>query len=144
MKEENVLNEAFSYSVADVKRLWNEINNISFDGTLNVPKIFLESNFDHLVPAEYLAFVRKTNPNAEIMGFCDEDPEDHDTVLLIANHITDPVELIQVVAHEMVHQAIAEEKGYSQMEKIGHNAEFMAYAEKIKKYHHTSLIGKEY
>jgi hypothetical protein len=54
------------------------------------------------------------------------------------------VELIQVLAHEMVHQALAEKHGYVGMLKIGHGAEFMSYADDIKKYRGIKLYGASY
>ena len=136
--------ESFHYTLADVKRLWTEINQVCFDGELTEPKIFIEPDLSHLVDEETMKRIQQKHGNADIMGFCDEDPESHDIVLLFLDDMADGQELMQVVAHEMVHQALAEKHGYEQMKRLGHGPEFMAYAEQIKKYHNANLLGASY
>ena len=145
MKLKDLSEQKFSFTLSQLHRLWGEINEACFDGELTKPRLLIEDNLDHMVPADYLAQARKEDPDAEIMGFVDEDIHgDNGLVVLIADIMSGPKELVEVVAHEMVHQALAEKHGYKKMCQIGHGHEFMEYAEAIKKYHNTTLIGKEY
>lgn len=143
MKLQQLL-ESFNYTLPDVKRLWTEINQVCFDGELTEPKIFIEPDLSHLIDEATMERIREKHGNADIMGYCDEDPDTHEVVLLFLDDMADGHELMQVVAHEMVHQALAEKYDYDQMRRIGHGPEFMSYAEKIRKYHNAKLLGASY
>ena len=129
------------FTIADYTRVWKEINQVCFDGELSEPKIFLDNDLSHLVddPKYFDRF-----ENGQIIGYCDEDPDDHEIVLLFWNGLSDPREMIQVVAHEMVHQALAEKYSYEKMLKLGHGPEFMSYSNTIKAYHNIELFGASY
>ncbi len=143
MKLQHLL-ESFNYTVDDVRRLWVEINQVCFDGELTEPKIFIESDLAHLIDEPTREKIRKQHGDVDIMGYCDQDPETHDIVLLFLDDMADGRELLQIVAHEMVHQALAEKHGYDQMRRFGHGPEFKAYAPLIKKYHNAKLLGATY
>ena len=129
MKIHELLENKFTFTLAQVRQLWRELNATSFNGDLTEPLILIEQDLDHMVPPGYA----DKFGGGDVLGFCDEDPESKELVLLLSMKINDAVELMEVVAHEMVHQALAEEHGYQQMLRIGHGTAFMSYALAIKK-----------
>ena len=141
MKIHELLAEAaYRFTASDVKRLWREINHTCFNGDLTEPPIYLEQDLNHLVPKAYA----DKFGGGDALGYCDEDPESKEIVLLISTKVESPRELMEVVGHEMVHQALAEKHGYVGMLKVGHGAEFMSYAPAIKKYYNMTLLGASY
>ena len=140
MKLRDLLEITYHFSQADVKRLWREINHTCFDGELTEPPIYIEQDLNHLVPKQYADKFGE----GDALGYCDEDPETKEIVLLISTKVESARELMEVLAHEMVHQALAEKHGYIGMLKVGHGAEFMSYAPAIKKYYNMKLLGASY
>ena len=140
MKLRDLLETTYHFSQADVKRLWREINHTCFDGELTEPPIYIEQDLNHLVPKQYT----DKFGGGDALGYCDEDPETKEIVLLISTKVESARELMEVLAHEMVHQALAEKHGYIGMLKVGHGAEFMSYAPAIKKYYNMKLLGASY
>jgi hypothetical protein len=134
------LKAPYTFTMSMVKQLWQELNKACFESKLHEPPIYLESSLNHLVSGQYL----DKHENGDVLGFCDEDPETHELVLLLSTKIESPHELMQVLAHEMVHQALAEKLGYVQMLKVGHGPAFMAYAPAIKRYHNLVLFGASF
>jgi hypothetical protein len=137
MKFHEISEQQFQVTLSKVKHLWHDINNVCFEGKLKEPRILLEPDLSHLISPEY----RERMGEGEAMGYCDRDPESGEIVLLFSNKITDPRELMQVVAHEMVHQDLAEEHGYDEMLRIGHSTGFTRYTSIIKRYYNTVLDG---
>ena len=144
MKIADLFEQEFTFNKSRVERLWKEINDVCFDGELHKPMILIEEDLNHLVPSSW----KDTDKDGQCLGYCDldPDPEDnpHDIVLLFSHKIDNAKELVEVVAHEMVHQALAEKHGYRGMLKIGHGSEFMAYKDAVKKYHNTTLHGASF
>lgn len=134
----------FDFSLNDVKQLWREINHVCFEGDLHEPLILIEEDLAHLLTPEQQRIMADRFGTGQILGYCDEDPETGEVVLLFCSDMDDARELVAVVAHEMVHQALAEKHGYRGMLKVGHGPEFMGYAADIKKYHNTKLLGPSY
>jgi hypothetical protein len=139
MKLKDLL-ESYHFTIQQTKQLWRELNKVAFDGELKEPPIYLESDLNHLVPPDY----GDKFGSGDCLGYCDEDPETKEIVLLISTKIESARELMMVLAHEMVHQALAEKHSYYEMLKIGHGEEFMSYAPKIKRYHDLKLVGPNY
>ena len=140
MKLFEILNEQFIFDLNQVGQLWADINKVCFNNKLNKPPIYIEPDLNHLVPPEYA----DKFGSGDVLGYCDEDPETKEIVLLVAAKMHTAIELMQVVAHEMVHQALAEKYGYQKMLQIGHGQEFIEYANSVKKYHNTVLHGASY
>ena len=130
------LMEHYSFAKADVERVWSEINHVCFDGTLDRPTFVIEDDLNHLYPG--LAEGKDT------LGHCDEDPDDGAIVILLSRKIESAKELIAVLAHEMVHQSLAQEFGYAAMLKIGHGPLFSQHAVSIRLYHNTPLLDREF
>lgn len=138
MKQLKVL--ASLMSLANVKQLWQEINKTSFDNVLTEPLILIEPDIDHMIPHS------QQRAGYHVMGFVDIDHLDtHKLVLLFRHDASMPAhELVQVVAHEMCHQYLAQVHGYRAMLRIGHSTEFVKLASNVAKYHNTKLLGSEY
>jgi hypothetical protein len=134
-------NQRFDFTQTDVRRLWRDINAVCFNGDLYEPPIYVESNLNHLMSREVAQKIADRFGKVDILGYCDEDPETQEIVLLFNSNMRTARELMAVVAHEMVHQALAEKHGYATMVKMGHGPEFRAYAPAIKKYHNLDLLG---
>jgi hypothetical protein len=127
------LKEGFDCNLPIVEHHWKAINKASFDGKLKHPKISVLSQED-------MNKLGKSS-DGDILGYC--DAKDLDNIkLYFSKDITDIIELAKIVAHEMVHQALAQELGYHEMRIAEHGSKFMAYAPQIKKYRGTLLVGK--
>jgi hypothetical protein len=140
MKLHGLFESTYRFSQADVRRLWCEINYTCFNGELTEPPIYIEQDLNHLVQKQYT----DKFGGGDALGYCDEDPETKEIVLLLGTKIESARELMEVLAYEMVHQALAEKHGYIGMLKVGHDAEFMSYAQAIKKYYNLKLLGASY
>jgi hypothetical protein len=124
------------FSIHDIEQVWEDINTKIFDGNLKRPKFRLEDDLNYLVPKEF-----HPGPDAHILGFCNQV---NDKIVLqfskeIYNAAKPMREMIEVVAHEMVHQDLAQIHGYKEMCEIDHGPEFMAYAPRIKNYYNIIL-----
>jgi len=118
-------------SLDSIKQIWADVNTKIF-GNLNEPEFTLEADLDYLVPVE------NRPENAHIMGYCDNKGANGIT-LRFCERIKDVKELINVVVHEMVHQALAQRHGYDEMCDIDHGDQFMAFAKIVKRYHGVNL-----
>lgn len=125
------LTENYTFTIFDIEKVWEDINAKLFDDKLKRPKFRLEDDLNYLVPEEHRP------ENAYILGYCDQD--NNKTILRFCTRIDDPEELIAVIAHEMVHQSLAEKHGYEKMVDIDHGPDFMAYAPLLKNYHNIVL-----
>jgi hypothetical protein len=141
---EDAQQRPFDFNVNDVKQLWREINRVSFGGKLHEPPIYVEPTLNHLLNPAQAQQMADEFGSGEILGYCDEDPETGEVVLLFNADMRTASELMDVVAHEMVHQALAQEYGYVGMLKAGHGPKFMAYAPAIAKYHGVKLLDASY
>lgn len=130
-----------SFTLSQCWRLWNEINEVCFDGELRPPlHIIIERDLSHLIDHNHPL---DEGDGGGIAGFCDLDPHTHQEVLLFRSDLQ-PRELMEVMAHEMVHQHLAQTVGYRRMCQIGHNRVFDDYAERISRYHGLKLLGEKY
>jgi hypothetical protein len=135
MKLKTFLQEyQFSFSVEQVKLLWEDINETCFDSELKLPKLeIVEQDVINKFKSE------KDPEDADILGYCGE--KNGEIFLMFSKEIESASELMETVAHEMVHQDLAEKYGYLRMLQIGHKAAFMDYKPIIKLYHNVVLKG---
>jgi hypothetical protein len=69
-----------SFTLSQCWRLWNEINDVCFDGELRPPlHIFIEKDLSHLIDHNHPL---DEGDGGGIAGFCDQDP--HASILLIS------------------------------------------------------------
>lgn len=132
---------AYAYDQTICWRLWNEINDACFDGELRPPlKIIVESDLQHLLEGRHEL---DEGQGGGVAGYCDIDPDTGQEVILLIDDM-DARELMEVMAHEMVHQHLAQTQGYTKMCQIGHAAAFEGYAERIARYYGIKLLGAGY
>jgi len=122
----------YTVRLDDIKAVWQDINTKLFEDELNTPKFTLEDDLNYLAPEE-----KRPSEHAYILGYTDHDSSG--VVLRFCKRIENPREMIEVVAHEMVHQALAERYGYDEMLRVGHGPRFMRYGVLLKKYHNIVL-----
>lgn len=136
-----------NYSITSIMVIWQEANKIIFSNSLQQPKFSLEQSLK-----KYHKFFIDAKEGGEMLAFCDWSDkiydqrtnenapiEDFNPVLRFSKSIKDRNLLEQVVVHEMVHQKIAQDKGYRAMCDIGHGPIFMSYANDVKKYKNIAL-----
>lgn len=118
--------------------LWQDFNATCFDGNLRAPLILLESGrklserIEDFIADHSLSHVDKTDDN-EPGGLVLWSASTQRAVIII-NSGMDLAETKIVLAHEMVHQALAEEHGYIPMCRLGHGPSFLAYKRNIERY----------
>src|SRR5574343_1964632 len=102
MKLKTFLQEyQFSFSVEQVKLLWEDINETCFDNELKLPKLeIVEQDVINKFKSE------KDPEDADILGYCGE--KNGEIFLMFSKEIESASELMETVAHEMVHQDLAE------------------------------------
>lgn len=132
---------AYAYDQTICWRLWNEINDTCFDGELRPPlKIIVESDLSHLLEGRHEL---DEGQGGGVAGYCDIDPDTQQEVILLIDDM-DARELMEVMAHEMVHQHLAQTHGYTNMCRLGHAAAFEEYAPRIARYYGIKLLGAGY
>jgi hypothetical protein len=133
---------AYAYDLSICWRLWNEINEVCFDGTLRPPvRIVIESDLSHMLNGRLHELDDGTGGG--IAGYCDLDNDTGQEVLLLLDDMN-ARELMEVLAHEMVHQHLAQTLGYTNMCRTGHTELFNSYAPKIHKYYGINLLDSSY
>lgn len=132
---------AYAYDQSICWRLWNEINDTCFDGELRPPlRIVIESDLQHLLDRKHEL---DEGQGGGVAGYCDIDPDTEQEVILLVDDM-DARELMEVMAHEMVHQHLAQTHGYLNMCRLGHAAVFESYAPRIARYYGIKLLGAGY
>jgi hypothetical protein len=131
----------FKFNVQQLQLLWKDINKVCFNNEMDFHKTHI--TIEHSL-SKYASKkdIDKRGSDAEIMGFVNETMDGIITIE-ICEKIQDARELMEIFAHEMVHQYLAVTKSYDEMWDIGHKKEFMDFAPAIAKYHNIELHGAE-
>lgn len=124
-------------SLDTIEQIWNDANGKVFDGQLEKSntKFSLEDDLNYL---------NKRFPNNEemrdgnIVAYCDKEGSKY--ILRFCRPLfRDARDLMEVVVHEMVHQAEAERTTYLQMCREPHGEDFFAWAPQVHTYHNMVL-----
>lgn len=142
--------EASGYSSREVLALWHHLNEVCFDSSLKQPLIAVEDNesllvrYDDFVEDYKVAHADVKPDGAFVEGMVLWDSIRKRAVIILNKGITTAKDLMLILAHEMVHQALAEKYGYNQMCRIGHGPRFKAYASKVARYPKLYLTGPDF
>lgn len=123
-------------SIDTIKQIWNDANEKVFDSQLDMPKISLEDDLNYLAK-RYGPDAMEEAKNGDMLGYCDK--EGSKIILRFSKKIKNARELLEVVVHEMVHQAEAMRLTWLKMLRDPHGEEFLAWEDRVKKYHNLSL-----
>lgn len=123
-------------SLETIEKIWHDANEKVFDGQLTKPKFSLEDDLNYLA-RRYGPEAQEEAKHGVMLGYCDK--EGSRIILRFSKKIKDVKELLEVVVHEMVHQAEAERTTWLKMLKDPHGDDFLAWEERISKYHNLSL-----
>lgn len=123
-----------SFSLAQVEQLWEEFNKTCFDGELTKPEIAIDDDIHKHMHGEDDYFGA-----GEIEAACAMNKKTGKLILIFKSE-SNPIKMMQMVAHEMVHQSLVEKFDYDSMLKFDHGSEFSAYKDAIAKYHNTKLL----
>lgn len=123
-------------SLDTIKQIWNDANEKVFDGQLDMPKLSLEDDLNYLAK-RYGPDAMEEAKNGDMLGYCDK--EGSKIILRFSKKIKNARELLEVVVHEMVHQAEAMRLTWLKMLRDPHGEEFLAWEDRVKKYHNLSL-----
>ncbi len=137
-----------SFSIREVSELWDMLNVQCFDGLLKKPILVMQDEdimqervedfmYDH-------GIVHVDQKGKSTLGLVLWDYGKSRAAILINKSITSGKELMLVLVHEMVHQALAESEGYIAMCKIGHGPKFRAYKERVERYKGLYLTGEDF
>jgi hypothetical protein len=122
-------------NVETIKEIWEDANDKVFQGQLDKPKFTLEDD---------LNYINKRYPhneearNGDIVAFCDKEGSKF-ILRFCKSVIKNPRDLMEVVVHEMVHQAEAERTTYLKMCEDPHGDNFFAWADAVATYHNMVL-----
>ena len=139
------LSSLSSYTSAELRNTWKHLNQVCFDGSLTVPFLAMESSDTLLSRVDDFVEDYNIDPKLDVRsgypaGLCLWDfPRDRATIL-VSKDIKTANEFIEVVAHEMVHQAIAQQLGFKEMCVIGHGPVFMSYRSRLARHPGLKLI----
>lgn len=138
-----------TFSVNEIKQLWVLLNERCFDGRLREPIFSLE--YDLMERANDFASDNHITPidadgdsGKHLLGLCLWQFSRNRAVILLDKSITDPRTLVKVMAHEMVHQDLAEQHGFGEMCRMGHGPAFKAYKQLIERYPGLRLTGEDF
>lgn len=121
-------------TIESIQKIWEDANNKVFGGQLTKPKFSLEDDLNYL-SKRYKTDGEETN--GYILGYCDK--EGSNIILRFSRHISTIRELLEVVVHEMVHQAEAQSSTWLKMLKDPHGEKFLSWEGEVSKYHNLSL-----
>lgn len=121
----------FVYDLKKLAGVWADINLVCFDSSLKRPVFHLHDDLDAVLGKEH-------NQTGYTRGAAYYESSKVNIALLTHLGRRD---FYHVLAHEMVHQKLIETIGMSKSVSINHGAEFMAYADRIKRYPGLTLIG---
>lgn len=137
-----------SFSPRAIAKLWDMLNTVCFDGLLKKPIIVLQDEDDMQVRVEDFmhdhGIAHVDQKDRSTMGLVLWDYGKARAIILINKAIVNPRELMLVLVHEMVHQALAESEGYIAMCKIGHGTKFKAFKEQVARYKGLYLTGADF
>ena len=124
-------------SLETIEQIWDDANAKVFDGQLekSKTKFTLEEDLDYInkrFPANEEA------RNGHIVAYCDKEGSKH-ILRFCRPMFRDARDLMEVVVHEMVHQAESERIGYLQMCRDPHGEDFFAWAPQVRTYHNMVL-----
>ncbi len=137
MKFSESVNAGGGFSLQQANQLFRDMNRIIFNNEISAPWIIFESNLNHLVPPQFADLTK----DGDVLGFCDLDPDTKKCVILLNAKIRRADTFMEVLAHEMVHQHLAETTSYQDMLRAGHGPTFMAYTSKVRQYRGLILRG---
>lgn len=137
------------FSPQEVIQLWSLLNDRCFDSKLKKPIIVLDDQQG--IEARVEDFIEDWGlANAEdrkggsTLGLVLWDFKRSLAVIVLSKSLTSAHDLMHVLAHEMVHQALAEKHGYQTMCRIGHGPQFSAYQMNIERYPGLTLLGANF
>ena len=134
--------ETANFNTHHLWQLWHLLNDTCFDGELEKPLYILqEPDLSHMIDRPHP--IKREGEDGEIAGYCDQDPTTKRIVLLFLNNLSER-EMLRVMAHEMVHQHMAQIHGYRAMCDMGHGTAFMEYRERIRRYKGLDLLPDRY
>jgi hypothetical protein len=128
-----------SYSGSEVAQLWTVLNRVCFDSALTRPFFSIESQADMANRVNDFVHDYGLDPSQnkhgnQTLGFTLWDFKADKAAIVISKDVKDAHTLIVTMAHEMVHQALAETYGFVEMCKMGHGPKFVAYKSKVERY----------
>ena len=123
-------------SIDSIEKIWHDANGKIFDSELKLPKFSLEDDLNYLAK-RFGPDAHEESKHGDMLGYCDR--EGSRIILRFSKKIRTARELLEVVVHEMVHQAEAERTTWLKMLKDPHGEEFLSWEEKVSKYHNLSL-----
>ena len=114
IKENNPISDEakryFKFDINQLHKLWKEINKTCFNNEMDFHKTHF-SIVPSLLKYASKRDIDKRGSDAEIMGFVNETMDGIITIE-ICEKIHDARELMEIFAHEMVHQYLAVTKAY--------------------------------
>ena len=120
-----------------LKNLWELLNDTCFEGSLNPPILIQEGGKDLNSRVEDFV-IDHGLPHLDMRGneTCGLVLWDHnrDRAIIVINSGLNPKDLMLTMAHEMVHQKLAQELGYYAMCRAGHGPLFRSYKESVMRY----------
>jgi hypothetical protein len=134
MVREDVIDDWLSLDT--IKKIWHDANDKVFDDELTMPKLTLEDDLNYLA-RRFGPDAQEESKHGDMLGYCDK--EGSRIILRFSKKIRNVNELLETVVHEMVHQAEAERIGWLKMLRDPHGEEFLAWEDRVKKYHNVSL-----
>ena len=129
------------WSTTVLQQLHKEINRRCFGHRLNPVQIVAEHSLTYLAPKHPFS---ERNPEGEIAGFCAAVPEDDHKCVLHFLHALDEKEMLNTMAHEMVHQWLVQQYGYQHMLRVGHGPEFTKYDVWLRKWPGLAPLSDRY
>lgn len=131
-----------NFTTHQLWQLWELLNETCFDGELKKPLYILqEPDLSHLLDRPHP--IAGEGDSGQMTGYCDEDPATKRPVLLFLRGLSEH-EMLEVMAHEMVHQHLMQKHGYTRMCRMGHGPVFDSYKSTIAKYKGLKLLTDRY
>lgn len=122
-------------TLESIEQIWKDANHKVFEDQLSKPKFTLEEDLNYL---------NKRFPHNEearsgnIVAYCDKEGSKY-ILRFCRPMFRDARDLMEVVVHEMVHQAEAERTSYLKMCDDPHGDGFFAWAPIVHTYHNMTL-----
>lgn len=140
--------ERITFTASQVAKLWELLNATCFSNALSKPSFVIQRNLKKRVSdfiADYnLPAHADTTKQGDTLGLVLWDFKRNQATIVIDTSVDNPKDLMMVLAHEMVHQALAEKHGYQKMCVIAHGPEFKAYKANIERYKGLKLTGEDF
>lgn len=125
-------------SLEAIEQIWDDANDKVFGGQLDKSKtkFTLEDDLNYLARRHGPDAMEEAK-NGVMLGYCDKVGSY--ITIRISKKIKDVKELLEVVVHEMVHQAEAQRTNYLKMLEDPHGEDFLAWADAVGSYHGLNL-----